>query len=377
MTQRIYLDNNASTFLDPRVRELLVLSLNTFQGNPSSTHYYGQKIRSAITQARSSIANYFSVKPAELIFTSGGSESANMVMKGLLPNKGSGHLITSTVEHSCVYNTAKQLESLGCRATFLEPGLYGAITPEAVREAIRPDTKLIALMFANNETGVKTDIGSIAKIALEYGIPFFVDAVSMLGKEVFSIPQGVSAMAFSGHKLHAPQGIGLTYVRSGTKLQPLLCGGEQEGGRRAGTENILGILGFAKAIEVLGEELPKASEYMRTLRDRLEKNLMQALPDVFVNGQGPRTVNVSNLAFSGVDGEGLLMALDAAGVAASHGSACASGSLEPSRVLLGMGLPLDLVRSSIRFSLSRFTTEEEIDRASEVIVGAVRRLRNS
>ncbi len=376
MNPRIYLDNNGSTPLDPRVNDLIISLLPELIGNPSSTHAYGQKARSLISRARSSIAAFLHVKPQEIIFTSGGTEGANMLIRGLLPPQA-GHIITSAAEHACVFTTVKQLELCGYKTTVLSPGLWGAVTAEAVEAAIQPATKLIALMAVNNETGVKTDLAAIGKVAQKHGIPFFVDGVALLGKEVFEITPGISAMSFSGHKLHALQGIGFCYLRGGVKFQPLLVGGEQEFGRRAGTENVLGIAALAKAIEVLSWELPAASLRMQSLRDTFEKTLMEELPGVSVNGQGPRTVNVSNLAFAGVDGEAMLMGLDSAGIAASHGSACASGSLEPSRVLLGMGLPLELVRSSIRFSLSRFTTGEEIERACQLISALVKRLRQS
>lgn len=375
MTKRIYLDNNASTFLDPRIAAHLIESINTIEGNPSSIHQYGQKTRAQITKARTSIAAYLKAKPSELIFTSGGTESMNMLIKGLITPLQSNHIITSSVEHSCVYATVKQLESQGAKATFLSPGLFGAVSPEAVEKAILPETKMIVLMAVNNETGVKTDIAEIARIAAARDIHFVVDGVALLGKEQFIIPPGISGLAFSAHKLHAPQGVGLCYVRSGVKLSPLMTGGEQESGRRPGTENVLGIVGFAKAVELLYEELPVSSLRMQLLRDKFEQTLIHSLSGVFVNGEGLRTVNVSNMAFEGVDGEALLMSLDAAGVAASHGSACASGTLEPSRILLNMGLPLSLVNGSIRFSLSRFTTEEEIELACAIIVKAVNRLR--
>lgn len=373
MHPRIYLDNNASTPLDPRVSDFLQSLLPTLIGNPSSTHFYGQKARTLINQARAAIAAYLKIKPQELIFTSGGTEAVNMAIRGLLPQKSAGHIITSNAEHSCAFASVKQMESAGFAATFLSTGLLGAVTPDAVRSAIRPDTKLIALIAVNNETGVKTDFAAIAGIAEIHGIPFFVDAVSLLGKEVFSIPLGVTAMAFAGHKLHAPQGVGALFLRQGTKFQPSLIGGEQEFGRRAGTENILGIASFGKAVELLAEALPQATERMQFLRDKFESNLRKAFPQIIINGQGPRVCNVSNLAFKEIDGESLLISLDRHGIAASHGSACASGSLEPSRVLLNMGIPLDQVRSSIRFSLSRFTTEDEIDRACHVIISQIMR----
>jgi cysteine desulfurase len=231
-------------------------------------------------------------------------------------------------------------------------------------------------MSVNNETGVKTDIDAIAAILHERRIPFVVDGVAQLGKELFSISTGVSAICFSGHKLHAPKGIGMAIVKGSFKFTPLLLGGGQESNRRGGTENVAGIVGLAEAIRLLKEELPLASTRMLQLRDRLEQGLIQRLSDVTVNGQGPRICNTSNLCFRGVEGESLMMNLDLAGVAASHGSACASGALEPSRVLLNMGLTVEQAASSIRFSLSRMTCEEEIDQALEIIVGVVTRLRS-
>lgn len=375
MTKRIYLDNNASTFIDTRVADLLTNAIYSLQGNPSSTHSFGQHVRNQISRARNSIATFLGAKPTELVFNSGGTEGLNMVIRGLAGMKNSGHIITSSAEHSCVYATVKDLEQSGFEATFLNTGLWGAVKPEAVKEAIRQDTQMIVLMAVNNETGVKTDVEAIAAIAKQAGIPFVVDGVALMGKELFSIPPGVSAACFSGHKFHAPQGIGLTFIRSGLKLKPLITGGEHEFGRRPGTENVLGILALSKAIQLLSDELPLASKTMQFLKDKLEKTLQDELTEVYINGQGPRTVNVSNLAFGGIDGESLLMGLDAAGVAASHGSACSSGALEPSRVLINMGLPHERVRSSLRFSISRLTTEQEIDAACEIIIKLVRHMR--
>lgn len=375
MSKRIYLDNNASTFIDPKVSDLLIEEFPSLLGNPSSIHFFGQKIRNKISKARTAIASFLGVKSTEIVFTSGGTEGMNMLMRGLAASKERGHIITSHAEHSCVYSAAKDLEQSGFEVTFLAPGYLGAPTPDAVRQAIRPHTIMIVLMAVNNETGVKTDIPSIAALAKTAGIPFLVDGVSLMGKELFSIPSGVSGMAFSGHKFHAPQGIGMAFVRSGLKLKPLVTGGEQEFGRRPGTENVIGILALAKAVQVLSDELPLASEKMLYLRNRFENALRDELTEVFINGEGPRSTNVSNIAFKGVDGETLLMALDAAGIAASHGSACSSGALEPSRILLGMGIDDELVRSSLRFSFSRMNTEQEIDDAVEVIIRLVRHMR--
>lgn len=363
---RIYLDNNATTFVDPRVVTVVAESLSLIQGNPSSIHSFGQEAKSALNKARRQFADALAVKPAEIIFTAGGTESMNMLIRGILPEKG--HIITSAAEHACVYSTCQYLQSQGWSVDFLKPTQAGAVTPDMVQAAIRPDTRLITLMAVNNETGVKTDISAIAAIAMKERIPFVVDGVALLGKEIFTIPQGVLAMGFSGHKFHAPKGSGFVFLRSGTKLQPLLIGGEQESGRRGGTENLSGIVGMAAALEIVQKELPEASQRMERLRDKFEQAVCAALPTVKVNGSGPRVVNTTNLTFAGVEGETLLARLDMAGVAASHGSACSSGALEPSRVLLSMGIPRKEVEAALRFSLSRMTTEDEIDRAIKIII---------
>lgn len=375
MSKRIYFDNNATAPLDSRLVNFLAENMARIQGNPSSPHADGQNVRRLINQARERIAAFLSVRPHEIIFTSSGTESVNMILKGLTGALPTGHILTSSVEHSCTLATVQCLEKAGWTASYLYPGTWGAITPAAVLEAIRPDTRLIALMAVNNETGVKTEIHAIAEIARSRKIPFVVDAVALLGKEPFLIPEGVSAMAFSGHKIHALQGSGFAFVRSNLKLLPLLTGGGQEFGRRAGTENLLGILSLGQAISLLSEELERASQKILRLRNLFEETLIFRLSGLLINGEGPRVGNVSNLAFTGVDGESLLIALDRAGIAASHGSACASGALEPSHVLLNMGLPLDRVHSSVRFSFSRLNTEEEIEAACTSIIHSVQRMR--
>ncbi len=375
MKKLIYLDNNATTPLDPHVIHAMTRSLKQDFGNPSSSHVVGRHIRGLLDDARRSIASYLGVKPRELVFTSGGTEAINTVIRGLTKGCLPGHIVTSSVEHSAVFNTVQEMERLGWNVTFVAPGLWGAITPDAVRAAMTSHTVLIAVMAVNNETGVKTDVEGIAQVAMEAGIPLFVDGVALLGKETFTIPMGVSAMAFSAHKLHGPKGIGLLYTRNRLKLPALITGGGQEFGMRAGTENIVGIVGFATAIERLREEQVSAMPRVLQLRDRLESGIMGRCSDVIVNGEGPRVANTTNLAFSGVDGEALLINLDQSGVAVSHGSACTSGALEPSRILVNMGVPLELARSSMRFSLSRFTTEEEIDAVIEIVAAQVARLR--
>ena len=375
MHTRIYLDNNASTPLDPRVAEEIRQKVSDLQGNPSSTHAFGKKTRSLITKGRDTIAAALKVKPSEVIFTSGGTEGINMLVRGLAAQKEKGHIITSSAEHSCVLASCKLLEASGVKLTVLSPGTAGAVTYEQVKEAIVPETSLIVLMAVNNETGAKTDIDRIASLAMEKGISLVVDGVSQFGKvKIAPFHPGITAMVFSGHKFHALQGIGFAYVRHGTKISPLLVGGEQEYGKRAGTENLLGIASMAKAVECFAERQEEYVEHILMLRDRFEGRLLSSLKDVYVNGDGERTSNVSNLAFMGVDGETLLMMLDQQGVAASHGSACSSGALEPSRVLAAMGLPLARVTSSIRFSFSRMNTVEEVDRACAIIETIVKKL---
>ncbi|NGX58458.1 MAG: Cysteine desulfurase IscS [Chlamydiae bacterium] len=369
--RKIYLDNNATTEIDPRVQEALIEEMKRGFGNPSSIHSFGQEVRNRLTKARRTITSFFGIKPTEFLFTSSGTEAINMVFKGT-----EGHILTSSAEHACVYANAKEMEERGRSVDFLSPGEHGAVTVDQVRESIRPNTGLIALMAVNNETGVKTDIDAIAVLAEEHKIPFFVDAVALVGKELFTVPSGVSGFCISGHKFHAPKGIGGLFLRSPLKPLPLITGGPQEYNKRAGTENVIGIIGMAKAIEVLEQELPEATERMGRLRDYLEQEIISRVSDVLVNGEGPRVCNTNNLSFVGVEGESILMNCDMAGLALSHGSACSSGSLEPSRILMSMGLTKDRARSSIRFSLSRFTTEEEIERAIEIVVNVVNQLRS-
>jgi cysteine desulfurase len=376
MNERIYFDNNAGTLIDPRLLPILIDSVQNTSGNPSSLHSYGREARAALNKARGIIAAFFNTKPSEIIFTSSGTEAINMVLKGICAEDSRGHLITSNVEHAAVYTTMRCLESKGWQVDYLKPGLWGSIKPEMVEAAIKSNTRLITLMAVNNETGVKTDIQAIADIAKQAKIPFLVDGVALLGKETFTIPNGVSAMCFSGYKLHAIKGIACAYVRSSLKLDPLITGGDQEFGRRAGTENLPGIITLSEALQIAAQELPQATNRMAMLRDKLEQSLISRLPGVHVNGLGPRICNTSNLSFEGIEGETLLAKLDMEGIAVSHGSACSSGALEPSRVLLNMGLPRHLAASAIRFSLSRFTTESEIDAVIETVIRLVSFLRS-
>lgn len=351
----IYLDNNATTTLDPLVIEAVLKELSTIPGNPSSIHSCGRTARSRLQKYRDRIAHSLKVQPQEILFTSGGTESMNLLIRGLFEK---GHIISSNIEHACVYNTLLSLQKKGAALSLLPAGLLGAVLPEQVESAIRPDTTLIVLSAVNSETGVKADIQSLGALALKYHIPLIIDGVAWLGKEIFSIPEGITGIGFSGHKLHAPKGVGCVYLRTSSKLSPFMTGAHQEYGLRPGTENLPGIAGLAQAIELLPSYLPQATERMKQLRNRLETGLFPAT----VNGTGERICNVTNLSFPDNLGEDLLVALDEAGIAVSHGSACASGALEPSRILTQMGVPFYSARSAIRFSLSRYTTSEEIEK---------------
>ncbi|HSW71824.1 MAG TPA: cysteine desulfurase family protein [Chlamydiales bacterium] len=371
----IYLDNNSTTELDPRVFQAMYHEFHGAPSNPSSTHFLGQNAANALIRARSTIAAYLKKKPEEIIFTSGGTEAINLAIRGLLEGKKEGHILSSNVEHSAVYETLLTFKKKGFTLDLLHAGEEGSISPQKIKDKITPSTQLIALSWANNETGVKNDILGIAEIAKKTKVPLVVDAVAFMGKELLEIPDGVTALAAAAHKFHGPKGIGFLYLSSHASLTPLFTGGPQEYGKRAGTQNLEGIIGLGKAVELLNQELPEKSNHMEDLRDHFEKELMKNLTGVWVNGSGERTVNTSNLYFEEVDGEDLLLNLDLAKLAASHGSACLSGSLEPSRVLVGMGFPMARVKSSLRFSLSRNTTRDEIDKAVEIITETVKKLR--
>lgn len=356
MKKRIYLDNNASTPLDPRVAEAVVQELSFGVSNPSSPHQLGQAARGRLDKARRAVASFFKVKPQEVIFTSSGTESMNFLIQGAL-RTCKGEVITSDSEHSCVYQLLKDRPE----TIFLK----GVPTLEAVKAAATDKTALIILMAVNNETGVKTDINLIAHFANEKGIPFIVDGVAWLGKEVVELPSGVSGIGFSGHKIHAPAGIGCALFRSTLKMSPLIVGGAQERGLRGGTENMVGIAAFARALELLSQE---SYDYILSLRERFEEGLLRKIPHALIQGRDyARISNVSNILFPGTDGETFLMNLDQAGVLSSLGSACTSGALEPSRTLLSMGLSYKEAKSSLRFSFSRLNTPEEIDQALEII----------
>lgn len=379
MTQdsRIYLDNNSTTGLDPMVFKAMQYDLCSIPRNPSSIHSFGRDARNELTRAKRTIAESFKVMPDELLFSSGATESNNHLLRGFLKAVFPKTVITTKLEHISVYKLIQEYEESGGDVLYLETGENGCATPDSLQNALTPNTALIVLMAVNNETGVKTDYKKVAELAHLRQIPFVMDAVALLGKEPFEIVPGVAAASFSGHKLHAPKGVGITYLNSQYELPPLIAGGGQQMGMRSGTYNLSGIIGFSKAIELLDNVLFHSKNEMEKLRDYFEQSLLEKLSDVVINGdKNPRICNTSNIAFLGLDGESLLMNLDLKGLAASHGSACSSGSLAPSRILSEMGYSKKRVESSIRFSLSRFTTSAEIDHALSIIVDVVCKMRS-
>jgi cysteine desulfurase len=366
MNGKIYLDNNGTTPLDPNVLDVMIEELANGPRNPSSIHTFGQEGKKILTKARKTIADFFSLKPSDILFTSGGTEGLNLLIRGT--SKG-GHIIGSNIDHAAVYNTLEDLKEKGADVTYLPVHEYGAPEPEDLIKAIRPDTDLIVLSAANSETGVKLDMQRCASIAENRRIPLILDGVALLGKEPFTIPAGVSGMAFSSHKFHGPQGIGFIICRPSLKLTPLITGGGQEKGLRSGTENLPAIVGMAHALTLLNED--KIYAHLSYLRTRFEALIFRALPTTEINGTGPRLPSTSNLYFPNIDGESLLISLDMHGIAASHASACASGALEPSRTLLNMGYSKERASSSLRFSFSRFNTLDEVETAARTLISLI------
>ncbi|MCH9634753.1 MAG: Cysteine desulfurase NifS [Chlamydiae bacterium] len=375
MNERIYLDNNATTALDPKVFEAMCFDLCQLPRNPSAIHSFGQEARNELTRARRGLASSLGVLPDEILFSSGASESNNYLLRGFFEKIFPKKVITTQVEHSSILKNVQNYEKSGGRVTFLPIDERGAPQVEDLEKEIDAETGLIVVMAANNETGVKTDIEAFAKLAKEHSVPLCVDGVALMGKEPVKILDGITAMSFSAHKFHGPKGVGFAFLSSEYELSPLIIGGGQENGRRAGTQNLSGILGLCKAVELLGTLLPTETKRMEALRDYFEAELKRQLKGIFINGTDARVCNTSSIAFEGIDGESLLMALDLKGLACSHGSACISGSVAPSRVLSEMGLKLDRVNASIRFAMSRMTTQNEVERAIQIIVQSVNEIR--
>ena len=373
---RVYLDNNASTPVLPEVFEAMKPYYLERFGNASSIHHFGQHARAAVEKARASVAALLNARPAEIVLTSGGTESDNLGIFGFL-NKGD-HVITSTIEHSAVLNSCKRLEQMGCEVTYIGVNERCEIDPQDVRDALRPTTKLITIMMANNETGVLQPVEEVGRIAKEADVFFHTDAVQAAGKVPVDVRKiDCDALSISGHKIHGPQGTGALFLKKGTLIQPLLYGGNHERQRRAGTENLPGIVGLGKAAEISREWLANnGPAEMAALRDRLENGLTCVMDDIGVNGKNaPRVPNTTNIYVDHIEGEALVIALDLKGLAVSSGAACSSGAIEPSHVLLAMGMPHQRARGSIRISLGKQTTQEEIDYALSLIPEAVARLR--
>ncbi len=373
----IYLDYNATTPPDPRVFEAMKPYLTTAFGNPSSIYRAGQEVRKAVEDARESVARLIGAEPREIYFTAGGTEANNTAIKGFVLKKDHGHIITSTIEHPAVLNVVKWLEKKGYAVTYIPVSSDCVVDPDDVRKAIRKDTLLISIMHANNEVGTIQPIEEIAKIAHEKEIVFHTDAVQTAGKLRIDVKKmGIDMLSLSGHKLYGPKGVGALYVRKGISFEPVIHGGHQEHGKRGGTENVPGIIGLGKACEIAVEEMDEERERIQKLRDRLEEGLGEKISDLIFNGhRGKRLFNTASICVKYVEGEAMLLNLDFHGIAASSGSACTSGSLEPSHVLLAMGIPAEITHGSLRFSLGRHTTEEDIDKVIEVLPSIVDKLR--
>ena len=395
---RVYLDFNATTPVEPEVLDAMLPFFSTEFGNAASIHTFGQKSRAAVETAREKVAALIGARPQEIVFTSGGTESDNraifgVVLQPLLQARSevegsvahgavrSGeigrHIITTAIEHEAVLNACQALEKEGVAVTYLPTDQEGQIDLEELRRAIRPETILITVMHANNELGTIQPLEEIGRLAAEADVYLHTDAVQSAGKIPIDVNAlGVDLLSLSGHKLYAPKGIGALYVRGGTRLRQLLYGGHHQRGFRPGTENVAGIVGFGKAAEIARKSLRETAQRVSTLRDKLEQGLLHRVPQSRVNGgAAPRTPNTANLVFPGVEGEALLIALDLRGLACSTGAACSSGAVEPSHVLTAIGLPPEDARASLRFSLGRHTTSADLDFALNVVPAAVAQLR--
>lgn len=375
----IYLDYNATTPVDRAVLEAMLPYFAENFGNASSIHSSGQRGRSAVDAARDSVAALIGAKPAEVVFTSGGTEADNLALLGsvMASNQSRKHVITTAIEHHAVLNAAQALEKQGIEVTYVSVGSGGVVDPQDIRRALRPETILISVMHANNELGTIQGIGEIGRIAAEADVYFHCDAVQSAGKMPLDVNRlGVDLLSVSAHKIYGPKGVGALYVRTGTPLEPQFHGGHHERDRRPGTENVPGIVGFGKAAELAKMNCETDAVRLGVFRDRLEEMLTGSLGSVYVNGdRGRRVANTTNLAFAGAGGEALVIALDLQGISCSTGAACSSGAVEPSHVLLAIGLTADEARSSLRFSVGRATTSDEIDRAIAIIPPTVERLR--
>jgi cysteine desulfurase len=377
--RRVYLDNNATTQLAPEVMGAMLPCYREFYGNASSVHWYGQEAKALMDKARQQVATLLNAEPNEIVFTSGGTESDNLAIRGIVDSvPGTGkHIITSQIEHHAVLHTGQMLQKLGIKVTYVPVDAEGLVDPAEIEKSITPETVLISIMHSNNEIGAIQPVQEIGAVARARDIYFHTDAVQAAGKVPLDVEQlGVDLLSIAGHKFHAPKGVGALYIKKGTKIRSLLYGGAHERNRRAGTENIPHIVGLGKAAELAMTEMENNTGRILELRNYFEGEIFRRIPHTSLNGPRTRRIpNTANIGFEQVESEALLINLDLAGVACSTGSACASGSIEPSHVLTALGLPPEQAFSSIRFSLSKFTTREEIEYVLNLLPEMVGRLR--
>ncbi len=375
--RRVYLDHNASTPVHPDVLAAMLPYFSERFGNASSIHGFGREARDGIDTARETIAGFLGVTPEEIVFTSGGTESDNLAVKGVAGARPGGHVVTTQVEHHAVLRTCQALEQAGHGVTYLPVDGDGLVDPDDVRRALRPDTILISIQSANSESGTVMPIKEIGRIAAERSIPLHTDAVQTFGKLPLSVREtGISLLSMSSHKIYGPKGIGALYVRKGTRMVSVQHGGDHERRRRAGTENVPAIVGFGKAVELRARYMAEEAERVSALRDRLWEGVRRVVPDVRLNGHPTRRLpGTLNMSFRGLEAESLILALDLKGIGVSAGSACTSGSLEPSYVITAMGIPADWALGAVRTSLGGGTTREDVDYVLEVLPPAVQRIR--
>jgi cysteine desulfurase len=378
---RVYLDHNATTPVHPAVVDAMARVLKEDFGNPSSVHHFGQRAKAAIDQARSAVAALIGADPGQVVFTSGGTESDNLAIRGVaeaLDPARRGHLIATAIEHEAVLNTLKALARRGWSTTLLPIDASGIASPDTLRDALRDDTAIVSVMHANNEIGTVQPIEEMARVAHERGALFHTDAVQTAGKIRLNVKAlDLDLVSISAHKFYGPKGVGALWLRRGLRLLPILTGGKHERSRRAGTENVAGIVGMGVAATMALAKIDEEAQRMSALRDRLEEGVLRAVPGTAVNGaRSPRVPNTTNISFDRIEAESLLIALDLEGVAVSTGSACSSGTLEPSHVLKAMGFPPHRTQNSIRFSVGTANTEAEIDRVVAILPGIVEKLRN-
>ena len=379
--QRIYFDHNATTPVHPSVADAMGAALREEFGNPSSVHYFGQRAKAAVDQARSAVAALLGADPSELVFTGGGTESDNFAIRGAaeaLERAPRRHLVASAIEHEAVLNTLKALARHGWETALIPVGTTGIVSPDDLLRTLRDDTALVSVMHANNEIGTIQPIAELARIAHGRGALVHTDAVQSAGKIPIDVKAlGVDLLSISAHKFYGPKGVGAIWIRRGLRILPILTGGKHERNRRAGTENVAGIVGMGVAAEIARAKMADEGVRVAALRDRLEAGIFRAVPGATVNGaKTPRVPNTTNISFDRVEAESLLIGLDLEGIAVSTGSACSSGTLEPSHVLKAMGFPPHRTQNSIRFSLGSSSTEADVDRVIAVLPGIVEKLRN-